>query len=113
MGLVSLEKEHPEGSFLLGLVTAIRWLQEEGAFVVEAYFLNGHFIIATQRAFRIQFNIRTGAPLPGRQSIALWVNTFRVNGNVEKNTKDQQKASERPDVLLANMQLPWGFRTAL
>ena len=84
MRLVSLEKGHPKVSFLLGLVSAMRWSKEERAFAVEAYFSNGRSIIATQRAFWTRFNIRTGAPLPGRQSIALWVNTFRVSGNVEK-----------------------------
>ena len=93
-GLVSLEKGHPEVLFLLGLVTTVRWSKEERAFAVEAYFSNDGSIIATQRVFRTQFNIRTGAPLPGRQSIALWVNTFRVSGNVEKNTRNLQKASE-------------------
>ena len=39
--------------------------------------------------------------------------TFGVSDNVEKNTRDLQWASEHPDVLLANMQLLWGFRTAL
>ena len=114
-------------SFLPGLVTAIRWLKEEQAFAEGGYFSIGRSIIATQRAFRTRFNIRTEAPLPGRQSIALWVNTFRVSGNVEKNTRDLQRAPEhsktlrrrgsrlcvRPDFLLANMQLPWGFRAAL
>ena len=54
MGLVFLEKRHPEVSFLLGLVTAMRWSKEELAFAVEAYFSNGRPIIATQRAFRIR-----------------------------------------------------------
>ena len=71
MGLVSLEKGHREVSFLLGLVTAMRWSKEERAFAMEAYFSNGRSIIATKRAFRTRFNIRTGAPLPGRQSIVL------------------------------------------
>ena len=88
MGLVSLEKGHPELSFLLRLVTAMRWSKEERAFAVEAYFSNGHSIIATRRAFKNRFNIRTEVPLPSRQSIALWVNTFRVSGSVEKNTRD-------------------------
>ena len=103
MELVSLEKEHPKVSFLLVLVTAMRWSKEERAFAAEAYFSNGRSIIATLRAFRTRFNIRTGVPLPDWQSIALWVNTFRVSGDVGKNTRDLQRASERPDVLLANM----------
>ena len=87
MELVSLEKGHPEVLFLLELVTAIRWSKEERAFTAETYFSNYRSIIATQRAFRDGFNISTGAPLPGRQSIALWVNTFMVCGNVGKKTQ--------------------------
>ena len=104
MGLVSLEKGHPEVLFVLGSVTAMRWWKDEQAFAVDIYFSNGRFIIATQRVFRTKFNIPTGAPLPERQSIALWVNTFGVGGNVEK--RDLQRVSERPDVLSANIQLP-------
>ena len=99
MGLVSLEKGHPEISFLLGLVTAMRWSKEERAFALEACFSYGRSISATQRAFRTRFNIPTGAPLPGRQSIALWVNTFRVSGNVDKNTRDLQRSSVHPKTL--------------
>ena len=62
----------------------MRWSKEERAFAVETYFSNDRSIIATQLVFRTQFNIRTGAPLPAWQSIALWVNTFRVSDNVEK-----------------------------
>ena len=40
MGLVSLKKGHPEVSFLLGIVTGMRWSMEERAFAVEAYFSN-------------------------------------------------------------------------
>ena len=55
MGLVSLEKRHPKVSFLLELVTAMRWLEEERAFAVEAYFSNGRSIVATQRTFWTRF----------------------------------------------------------
>ena len=113
MELVSLEKRHPKVLFLLRLVTAMRWSKQVLAFAVETYFSNGRSIIETQRAFRTRFNIRTGAPLRDQQSMTLWVNIFRVSGNVEKNTRDLRRASERRDVLLAIMQLPWGFRIAL
>ena len=66
VGLVSLEKGHLKVSYLLRLVTTMRWSKEERALAVEAHFLNGRSIIATQRAFRTRFNICTGAPLPGR-----------------------------------------------
>ena len=95
VGLVSLEKGYPEVSFILWLVTAMRWSKEERAFAVEAYFSNGRSIIATQRAFRVRFNIRTRAPLPG-QSVALWVNTFRISGNVEKKHKGPAKGIGTP-----------------
>ena len=70
-GVGIIGKGTPEISFLLGLVTAIRWSKEERAFVVEGYVSNGRSIIATQRAFQIRLHIRTGAVLLGRQSIAL------------------------------------------
>ena len=69
----------------------MRWSKEERAFAVEAYFSNGRSIIGIRRAFRTRFNIRPGTPLPGRQSIALWVNTFRVSGNVKKKHKGPAK----------------------
>ena len=96
MGLVSLKKGHPEVSFLLGLVTAMRWSKEERAFAVEVYFSNGRSIIATRRAFRTRFNIRIGIPLPGWQSIVLWVNTFRVSGNVKEKHKRPAKNVRTP-----------------
>ena len=96
MVLVSLKKEHPKVSFLLGLVTVIRWSKEERAFVVEAHLSNGRSIIATQRVFRTRFNIHTGAPLPCRQLTALWVNTFRVGDNVKKKHKRPAKSVRSP-----------------
>ena len=100
MGLVSLKNGHPEVSFLLGLESAMRWSKEQRAFAVETSFSNGRSIIGTQRAFRTRFNIRAEAPLPSRQSIALWVNTFRVGVNVKKkNIRDLQRASEHPKIL--------------
>ena len=90
-GVGIIGKGTPKVSFLLGLATAMRWSKEQRVFAVEAYFLNGRSIIATQRGFRTPFDIRTGAPLSDRQSIALWVIIFRVSGNVEKNTRDLQK----------------------
>lgn len=92
MGWGSLERGYPKVSFLVGLVTAMRWSKEQRAFTVEAYFSNGRSIIKTQRAFRTRFNIRSRAPLPGRQSIVSWVSTFRVSGNVEKKHKGPAKS---------------------
>jgi hypothetical protein len=54
------------------------------AFAVEAYFSNGRSIIATQRAFRVHFNIAPCGRVPGRQSIVSWVNNFRETGDVKK-----------------------------
>ncbi|KAL1497172.1 hypothetical protein ABEB36_008172 [Hypothenemus hampei] len=67
------------------LVTMSHWTRQQRAFAVEAYFSNGHSIIATQRAFRAHFNIAPRASVPGRQSIITWVNTFKGTGSVVQN----------------------------
>lgn len=64
------------------LVPTMYWTKEQRAFAVEAYFSNGHSIVATQRAFRTHFNIAPRGPVPGRQSIVTWVDTFRRSGSV-------------------------------
>jgi transposase-like protein len=35
----------------------MRWTKEQRAFAVEVYFSDGRSIVATQRAFRVHFNI--------------------------------------------------------
>jgi hypothetical protein len=35
----------------------MRWMKEQHAFAIEAYFSNGRSIVATQRAFCAHFNI--------------------------------------------------------
>ena len=52
VGLVSLEKGHPKVSFILGLVTAMRWLKEKRAFAVKAHFSNGRTKILTRSQCR-------------------------------------------------------------
>ena len=52
--------------------------REHRAFAVEAYFSNGRFIVATQRAFRARFNIPPRSPIPGRNLILSWVTALRV-----------------------------------
>lgn len=62
----------------------MEWRKAQRAFAVEAYFSNGHSIIATQRAIRNRFNIAPRGRVPGRQSILSWVSTFRETGDVRK-----------------------------
>lgn len=69
---------------ILASVAKMHWPKEQRAFVVEAYFSNGHSIIAAQRAFRAHFNIPPRGVVPGRESIISWVSTFRRTGNVQK-----------------------------
>lgn len=62
----------------------MHWPKEQRAFAVEAYFSNGRSIVVAQRAFRAHFNIPARSPVPGRQSIVSWVDTFRRTGNVQR-----------------------------
>lgn len=69
-------------------VVVMRWTNEQRAFAVEAYFCNGHSVVATQRAFRTRFNIHPAGPVPRRQSIVSWVDTFRESGSVAKKAQE-------------------------
>lgn len=75
----------------------MRWTNEQRAFAVEAYFSNGRSIIATQRAFRIRFNIRPAGAVPGRQSIVTWVDTFRASGSVMKSGSGGRRTVSTPE----------------
>lgn len=75
----------------------MHWTKEQRAFACEAYFSNGRSIVATQRAFRARFNIHPAGPVPGRQSIVSWVDTFRVSGSVTKTGSGGQKTARTPE----------------
>lgn len=75
----------------------MHWTKQQRAFACEAYFSNGRSIIATQRAFRTQFNIHPTGPVPGRQSIVSWVNTFRESGSVAKTGAGGHQTARTPE----------------
>jgi hypothetical protein len=76
--MVSFERVGREVFLPSTLVPRMRWTKEQHTFAVEAYFSNGPSIVATQRAFRAHFNNAARARVPGRQSIIMWANTFRI-----------------------------------
>ena len=75
----------------------MHWSRQERAFACEAYFSNGRSIIATQRAFRTRFNIHPARPVPGRQSIVSWVNSFRESGSVTKTGSGGHQTARTPE----------------
>lgn len=68
-----------------------QWSSEHRSFVVETYFKNGDSVVATQRHFRRHFNVGRQGHVPSRNTILLWVNTFRTTGSTLK-----QKPKGRP-----------------
>ncbi|KAL1509836.1 hypothetical protein ABEB36_004513 [Hypothenemus hampei] len=76
----------------------MEWTKVERAFAVEAFFSNGHSIIATQRAFRTRFNIAPRGRVPDRRSIVSWVANFREIGDVKKKKKKTRLISLRGDL---------------
>lgn len=65
-------------------VCAMAWLGEHRAFVVEEFISNGGSVIATQRAFRIRFQLGRHDCVPDRKTIQLWVCNFRQTGSALK-----------------------------
>lgn len=92
-----MERGSPEVLLPHKPVVVMRWTKEQRAFAVEAYFSNGHSVVATQRAFRIRYNIHPAGPVPGRQSIVSWVDTFREIGSVAKKGPGGQRTSRTPE----------------
>ena len=73
------------------------WSREERAFAVEAYFSNGHAVIAVQRAFRRHFKIPSRGRVPDRKSILLWVDAFKETGSVSKRRKGPTRTVTTPE----------------
>lgn len=65
-------------------VSAMAWLGEHRAFVVEEFIRNGGSVITTQRAFRIRFALGRHESVPDRKSIHVWVSNFRATGSALK-----------------------------
>ena len=75
----------------------MQWSGEHRAFTVETFFSNGRSVIATQRAFRTQLNIRPGGRVPGRQPIVSWVEQFRERFNVLPRPRVRQRPARTPE----------------
>ncbi|PNF39387.1 hypothetical protein B7P43_G13223 [Cryptotermes secundus] len=75
----------------------MRWMSEQCAFAVEAYFSNNHSYVAVQRAFHTHFGIKPRGPVPDRKSIVLWVENFRTTGSVVKTSSGQQRTIMMPE----------------
>ena len=61
-----------------------QWSSEHRAFVVETYFKNGDSVVVTQRLFRQHFNVPRRGRIPSRNTINLWVQSFRSTGSALK-----------------------------
>jgi hypothetical protein len=81
----------------LSSVATMQWSREERAFAVSVYFSSGRSIVATQRAFRRQFNVAPTGRVPGRTSIVQWVNTFMNTGSVWKQKPGPSKTTRTPE----------------
>ena len=72
----------------------MRWSNEQRAFAIEAYFLNGKL---TQRAFRNRFNIASLGPVLDQKSILLWVKTFRETGTASSRKTEAPRRVRSPE----------------
>lgn len=68
-----------------------QWSAEHRAFVVEAFFKSGDSCVAVQRQFRRRFNVGPRGRVPTRNTILLWVSTFRATASTLK-----RKSTGRP-----------------
>ena len=85
-------------------MSIMEWTKLECAFTVEAFFSNGHSIIAMQHAFHRHFNIALHGHVPGRQSIVLWINNFREMGDVKKKKPGLPRTARSPQNIEAMRQ---------
>ena len=82
--MVSFDGAGLEVSLKMQSVAIMRWSSEERAFAVEAYFSHQQSVVATQRTFRIHFNVAPRGPVPDRKSIVTWVDTFRQTSSTTR-----------------------------
>ena len=69
----------------------MNWTGEHRAFTVETFIKTNESVTATQRAFRVHFKLGRHDPVPARNTILLWVNSFRATGSALK-----RKSTGRP-----------------
>ncbi|KAK8402566.1 hypothetical protein O3P69_000747 [Scylla paramamosain] len=60
------------------------WSGEYRGFAVRTYFENGRSVIATQRAFRLHFNIPRHGPIPNGKAIRRWIEALEDNGSTRR-----------------------------
>lgn len=60
------------------------WTGEHRGFAVRTFFESGRSFIATQRAFRLHFNIPRRDPVPHRNVIAAWVRALEETGSTTR-----------------------------
>ncbi|KAK8398607.1 hypothetical protein O3P69_004027 [Scylla paramamosain] len=65
-------------------VSAMPWSGEHRGFAVRTYFKNGRSVIATQRAFRLHFNIPRHGPIPDGKAIRHWIEALEDNGSTRR-----------------------------
>lgn len=66
------------------VISTMVWSGEQRFFVVRTFFENGRSFVATQRAFRLHFNLARHNTVPHRNVIASWVRTFKETGSTLK-----------------------------
>ena len=69
----------------------MNWSGEHRTFIVEMFIKTNKSVTATQRVFRLHFNLSRHDPVPARNTILLWVINFRVTGSALK-----RKSTGRP-----------------
>ena len=72
-------------------IADINWTGEHRAFIVEKLIKTNESVTATQRAFRLHFNLGRHDPVRARNTILLWVTNLRANGSALK-----RKSTGRP-----------------
>ena len=60
------------------------WTAVQRSFTIETFLKTNEAVTATQRAFRVHFNLRRHDPVPARNTILLWVKNFRETGSALK-----------------------------
>lgn len=72
-------------------VDAMIWTGQHRGFAVRTFFENGRSVIATQRAFRVHFNIPRNVTVPSGKTIRRWVRALEETGSTAR-----PKATGRP-----------------
>lgn len=72
-GLTTWEGSHCARAVVPFSVVTMVWSGEQRGFVIRTFFESGRSFIATQRAFRLRYNIPHRDPVPHHNVIARWV----------------------------------------